>query len=359
MLELSRRVDVLFEANAGERIALSDLADLSAFPWYPQELCVLSELKYPQTFDALLKATGMQEKNLKRVVGVLDRLGVIESVGGAESSEPQATPGDAVLIKPDFPFEYLIPVVTNAVLNEKLEAARNAGSFTSEQFKMLKVQITDVSSAAALKVITVSSPDPQDGKSLISANLAFSFAMDPGRRTIIVDCDLRSPSLGKYLGVNSEPGLLQYLANGQLSPYCFVRRLQNLYFMTAGGVAPNPIEILSMHKMRQLIETLKKDFDTIILDAPPYSPIADARVVTGLSDSLIMVVRRGKTSCSSTDRALKAIDRNKLLGIVFNDVQPMLFHTYYDFGYYYYGKKQRVYASTEKPRTSPKNYLEA
>src|SRR5207244_8583130 len=97
-----------------------------------QELCVLSELKYPQTLDALLKTTGMQEKNLKRVVGVLDRLGVIEFAGAAESSEPQAAPGDAALIKPDFPFEYLIPVVTNAVLNEKLEAARNAGSFTSE-----------------------------------------------------------------------------------------------------------------------------------------------------------------------------------------------------------------------------------
>jgi capsular exopolysaccharide synthesis family protein len=216
-----------------------------------------------------------------------------------------------------------------------------------------------MSSSGTVKAITVSSPDPQDGKSLISANLAFSFAMDPGRRTIIVDCDLRSPSLGKYLGVTSEPGLLQYLANGTLSPYCFVRRIENLYFMTAGGVAPNAIEILSMHKMKQLIERLKKDFDTIILDAPPYSPIADARVVTGLSDSLVMVVRRGKTSCSSTDRAFKAIDRNKLLGIVFNDVQPMLFHTYYNFGYYQYGKKKTVYAIPEKAASSPKNYLEA
>ena len=116
----------------------------------------------------------------------------------------------------------------------------------------------------------------------------------PGRRVIIVDCDLRSPSLGDYLGVPSEPGLLQYLANGHLSPYCYVRRLQNLYFLTSGGVAPNPVEILSMHKMKQLIEHLKKDFDMIILDAPPYFPIADARIVTGLSDGLIMVVRRGK-----------------------------------------------------------------
>ena len=66
----------------------------------------------------------------------------------------------------------------------------------------------------------ISSPDAQDGKSLVSANLAFSFALDPGRRVVIVDCDLRNPGLDKYLGVPAEPGLLQHLLNGHLSPYC-------------------------------------------------------------------------------------------------------------------------------------------
>src|SRR4029079_18023476 len=133
--------------------------------------------------------------------------------------------------------------------------------------------------------------------------------LDPGRRVIAVDCDLRNPSLNEYLGVPSEPGLLQYLANGHLSPNCYLRRVDNLYFLTTGGVAPNPVEILSMNKMKQLIEHLKKDFDTIIIDAPPYWPVADARIVTSMSDGLIMVVRRGRTSCSSSDRAFKAVDR--------------------------------------------------
>src|SRR5262249_18709583 len=185
--------------------------------------------------------------------------------------------------------------------------------------------------------ITVSSPDPQDGKSLVSANLAFSFAQDPGRKVAVVDCDLRNPALDKYLGVPRQPGLLQHLGNGHLSPYCYVRRLENLYFLTAGGTAPNPIEVLSMRKMKQLIENLRRDFDTIILDAPPYSPIADARVVTALSDAVLMVIRRGRTSNSSIDQALTAVDRNKLLGVVFNDVKPMLFHTYQQYSYYPYG----------------------
>ena len=74
--------------------------------------------------------------------------------------------------------------------------------------------------------------------------------------------------------------------------------------MTAGGTASNPIEVLSMRKMKELIERLRISFDTIILDSPPYSPIADARVVTALSDGLLMVIRSGRTAYSSTGSRL-------------------------------------------------------
>jgi Mrp family chromosome partitioning ATPase len=152
--------------------------------------------------------------------------------------------------------------------------------------------------------------------------------------------------------------LLQHLGNGYLSPYCYVRRLENLYFLTAGGLAPNPIEILSMKKMKQLIEQLRQDFDTIIIDAPPYSPIADARIVTALSDALVLVVRHGKTSYSSIDHAFSAVDRNKLLGVVFNDVKPMLFHTYQKLGYYYGSADQKAVPKTSKAGSGRRNYLE-
>jgi Mrp family chromosome partitioning ATPase len=158
--------------------------------------------------------------------------------------------------------------------------------------------------------------------------------------------------------VTSEPGLLQFLAGGPLRPESFLRRLNNLYFMTAGGTAPNPIEVLSMGKMKELLQHLRTTFDTIILDAPPYSPIADARVVTALSDGLIMVIRSGKTAYSSTDRAFKAIDPKKLLGVVLNDVKPMPFQTYYNYGYYQYGDNRMVYAGDSKKRIDPKKYLE-
>jgi capsular exopolysaccharide synthesis family protein len=355
LLELSRNNPVPFEPDSTARLSVADGMDLSALPWYPEELSVLSQLKQPNTFVGLVKATGMDGSTVRRILGVLQRLRVL--ITNRMDEEGVESDSRAVIKNDQFAFEYLIPVVTNAVLSEKLEVARNQSSFTSEQFKNLKVQITEANAEVPLKVFTVSSPDPQDGKSLVSVNLALSFALDPGRRVVIVDCDLRSPSLEKYLGVTSDPGVLQYIENS-LGAYCYLRRLDNLYFMTAGGIASNPIEILSMQKMKQLIDDLRKEFDTIILDAPPYSPISDARIVTGLSDGLIMVLRRGKTSYASTDRAFKSVDPKKLLGVVFNDVKPMMFHTYHEFDYYGYGQDRRPYPGSTKSRnTGRKTYL--
>jgi len=356
LLEVCRSKNEPFECKEGTRIVLSNGTDLSVFPWYPEELSLLSEIKVPSTVQELAKTTGMKETSIRKVLGVFQTLGIIETFADAEAPIPGAlTRRDALVRTSEFPLEELVPVVSNATLAEKLQIARSEMSFTSEQFKNLKVQLRDAASKASLKVLTVSSPDPRDGKSLISSALAFSFSMDPGRRVIIVDCDLRNPSLDGYLGVTPEPGLLQYLASTNMSPYCYVRRIESLYFLTVGGVATNSIEILSLRKMKELIESLRKDFDTIILDAPPFAPIADARIVTGLSDGLIMVLRRGKTSYADTDRAFQAIDRNKLLGVVFNDVQR-LFKTYSHYGQYYYGPPADA-KKVKGPKS--KNYLQS
>jgi len=349
LLSLSRENDQPFEPEDGVGIVSRLGGNASEFPWTPQELSVLTELQHPQTFSRLLAATGLKEGNLKRILGVFERVGVIETVVVDTLSESNglATMGDVAM-------DLLIPTVTNAVLDEKLEVARNEFSFASEQFRNLKIQLRQAESETPLRVFTVSSPDAQDGKSLISTNLAFSFAQDPGSRVVIIDCDLRKPTLDRYLGVTATPGLLQYLSGPPVRPECFMRRLNNLHFLTAGGTAPNPIEVLSMRRMKELIAHLRKTFDTIILDAPPYSPIADARVVTALSDGLLMVIRSGKTAYSSTDRAFKAIDPKKLLGVILNDVKPMPFQTYHNYGYYQYGDNRMVYAGNNK---KPKNYL--
>jgi len=355
ILELARNGPFSFELDVETPIAVKLDMDLSVFPWHPQEIFVLNELKQPTTFAALMSATRFNEKSLRKIIGVLMSLGIVET---APVDDGWKTEGSLTVRTEEFAFQELIPVVADAVLSEKLTIAGSESSFTSEQFRNLKVHLRESESQKSLKVFTVSSPQAQDGKSFISINLAFSFSKDPGRRVLLLDCDFRDPSVAKSLGVSAEPGLLQYLENPSLGPYCFVRRIENLYFMTTGGVAPNPIEILSMHKMKQLIERLKKDFDTIILDAPPYSPIADARVVTGLSDALIMVVRHGKTSYAAADHAFNAIDRNKLVGVVFNDVKAAPFRPYAHSGYYADRKKELIYSAPNGNSKGATTYLE-
>jgi len=328
-------------------------------------LCVLMELTHAATVSGLLVSTGIEETSLRRILGVFNQLGIIQALPDRKpmqaDEESSALPleEEQIVKRSSLVFERLIPVVADAVIGEKIEVLKNASSFITEQFKTLKVRLSENADTTS-NVITVSSPDREDGKSVISANLALTFSMDPGRRVVVLDCDFRDPSLDSYLGVRPEPGLLQYLSNGHMSPYCYMRRLKNLFFLTSGGTALNPIELLSLQKMKDLIECLKADFDTIILDAPPLSPMADARIVTGLGDGLVMVIRQGKTSCRSIEAALNVTDRHKLLGVVFNDVKPMLFSTYYNRDYYYYGRDiGHLYSNNRKARSAPKNYLES
>ena len=356
MLELARTSASTIEVDSETLFFASSGIDLSAYPWHPEEISVLKELKSPRLLSSLQKVTGFDERLLKKVLSVLLKLGVLEMGNGTELAVGQES--SLAIRETEFAFEDLIPVVSDAILSEKLKVARNESSMTNEQFRNLKVQLRESDTQTLLKVFTISSPEPQDGKSFVSLNLAFSFSKDPGRRVILLDCDFRGPSVAEYLGVSNEPGLLQYLESRSLGPYCFARRFENLYFMTTGGVATNPIEILSMRKMKQLIDDLRRDFDTIILDAPPFSPIADARVVTGLSDALIMVVRHGKTSYSSVDHAFKAADRSKLIGVIFNDVKPALFKPYNNGYYHYYRKKELTYASSESNSSGSRAYLE-
>ena len=354
LLELSRNSTELFEAAPDVKLALNPEQNNADFPWNPQELSVLNALATPQTLEGLRRSARLQADHLKKVLGILERVGAIKVASLIDEVKE-----DSLLLQTSESSELLVPEVTNPILDEKLEVARNEFSFTSEQFKNLKIQLRQAETEEPLKVITVSSPDAQDGKSLISVNLAFAFSQDPGCRVLIIDCDLRKPTLDQYLGVKTDPGLLQYLQGGLLPPECFLRRINNLHFMTAGGIAPNPIEALSMRKMKDLVEHLKTVFDTVILDAPPFSPIADARVVTALSDGLLMVIRSGKTAYSSTDRAFKAVDPRKLLGVVLNDVKPMPFQTYHSYSYYQYGDNRLVYSGDGKGRSDSKKYLKS
>ncbi len=352
LLELARTNVEPYRVEPTQRIALTNGKGHAGLPWYPQELSVLSELSQPRTLQELASATGLDYPDLSKVLSVFNSLHIISAAVSTNGG------GGELVVRDRFPFESLTPEIGRKGLSDKIETLLNESSFVSEQFKNLKVRLNEVSSARQLRVITISSPHTEDGKSLISVNLAASFSKDPGRRVILVDCDLRNPSLHTFLGTSPQPGLLGYLEGEPLQPYCYMRRCEKLYFMTAGGIAANPIEMLSHERMKKLIEYLQTEFDTIILDSPPFAPISDAQILTSLSDGLVLVVRCGKTFYASIEKAFRNLDRNKLVGVILNDVKPMLFNTQYDYRYYHYKNRDRYPYGKRKITARPKTYLE-
>jgi capsular exopolysaccharide synthesis family protein len=353
LLELARNNLQPFKLNPAMLITLRNGKPIPPLPWYPAELSVLSELKAPKTIHELAVATGLEYPRLSKILFVLDSLNLI---GHVESAPSETT---ALVRRDGFPYESLVPEIRRTGLSDKLESVRDENSFVSEQFKTLKVYLNEASASRGVKVITVTSPDSRDGKSLICTNLAVSLSHDAKRKVILLDCDFRNPHIHKFLGITNEPGLQGYLEDDSLQSYCYMRRLDKLYILTAGGVASNPVELLSLDKMSSLIAYLKIEFDTIIIDSPPLGPISDSQILSGISDALLLVIRSGKTSYRSLEAGLRKLDRSKLLGMVFNDVKPMLFNTHYNYRYYQYGKPgQYPYGQHRKTHHRPKTYFE-
>jgi capsular exopolysaccharide synthesis family protein len=353
MLLIARKCAEPFHPAPGKLVVLKSETNLTHLPWYPEELAVLGMLKNPRRLQEIQSVAGVNDYRLNKILSVLDDLNLIEFV---EAPDETTT---AIVKRHGFPFGSLVPQLSIENIDSKLEAFLDINSFVSEQFKCLKVRMTSASFERPVKVITVTSADNEAGKSLISINLAASFSKDFDRKTIIMDCDFRRPSLHRLVGTSIEPGLIGYLKD-DLQSFCYMRRLENLFVMTAGGTASNPVEILSMEKMRDFIQYLRSEFDTIILDAPPLTPISDTLVLEGLSDGMLLVVRSGKTSFASIERAARNLDEHKMLGIVLNDVPPLMFNTHHEPVYYEDTRKTGSVcrSSLPNPAVHLKKYLD-
>jgi len=350
LLDLARTAANTFEPGLYEKIGLIAEHTFATLPWQPAELAVLDCLLQPKNLEELMGETGLPESQLVACLQTLRALGMIE-IREEETEEERSV---ALTVRERLPLEQLVPEAADALLSQQLETVTNEHSFASEQFASLKVRIKESRAGSPHKVITVTSPHIQDGKSLVSANLAFSFARDSGTRTILVDCDLRRPSLHRYLGIPPEPGLIGYLSTNLLRPYCFMRQVQGLFVLAAGGISDSPIELLSLRKMRELFDYLRIEFDVVIIDSPPLNPISDTRLISGFSDDVILVIRRGRTPFATIEQGLKVVDRKKILGVVFNDLDEKESQfSYYQHSYYHPGKDRQSSRTRRRKRNAP------
>jgi len=193
------------------------------------------------------------------------------------------------------------------------------------------VQMADVDQPP--KIVLVTSSVPKEGKSTLSSCLAFSAAKG-GQRTLLIDGDLRHPSTTKYFGLEQRPGLVDVLT-GAVAPEVAIVAAGPIVVLPAGSNSQNPSDLLGSLRMRQLVARLREAYDYVIVDSPPVAPVIDARVLAGLADKIIYVVRWQSTSREIVADCLEQLaPERKVAGIAFNVVNESKTPRYGPYSYY-------------------------
>jgi capsular exopolysaccharide synthesis family protein len=228
-----------------------------------------------------------------------------------------------------------------------------------ESFRMLRSNVYFALVNSPSRTILVTSTVPGEGKSTTASNLATSLALD-GRRVILVDADMRRPSLDKFFGLPRQPGLSNILA-GQSSWRDALQetKVPGLRLITSGALPPNPAELLGSLALDELIPELQQEADMVIFDTPPCPATADTQVISSKVDGVIYVMHLGKVRKAGLQHAFDLLHQANahLLGVVFNKFEASAQHGY---GYYYgygYGQEgddaSKAKKRSRKDRSSP------
>lgn len=228
--------------------------------------------------------------------------------------------------------------------NPALVTATKPHSPASEQFRLLKNNILFPEKGNPPKTIMVTSASPHEGKSFVAANLAVSIAQSIDEYVLLMDCDLRSPSIHTLFGYGSkDQGLSDYLTNKiPLSSVLKKTSINKLTILSAGQIPSNPSELLSSGQMRRLLHEVKLRYNDryVIIDTPPPYMTSETNAIARFVDGIILVIRQGKTRTKEVTDILDIYGREKVLGVVTNFSKKTIGYGYgyhkrgYEYGYH-------------------------
>jgi capsular exopolysaccharide synthesis family protein len=192
-------------------------------------------------------------------------------------------------------------------------------SLAAEKFRFLSVRIRQLQQTRPLKKVLITSTIPQEGKSMVAANLACTLARRTHQKTLLLDGDLRRPSVARLFGLGKTPGLSEWL-QGERSPMTSIYHLEDagLWVLPAGNSPRNPLEAMQSGRLAGLMDQLTSWFDWVIIDSPPVLPLADTSVWARMADGVLLVTRQGASEREHLKRGLEAIESSKLLGAILN-----------------------------------------
>ena len=204
-------------------------------------------------------------------------------------------------------------------LDERAAKAMESPIFV-EQFRRASATLIEAQAAGNLKVLLVASASPGDGKTLTALNLALVLGRSYGRRVLLIDGDLRRPSLHRVVGVSNRSGLADALQAQSDVRLEVTPITETVTLLPAGPADPDPLRSLSSARMKRVIHEAAQRFDWVIIDSAPVGVVADASVLATLTDGIVFVVRAEHSQYPDVKKAMQTLGHERILGVILNGV---------------------------------------
>tara|TARA_A100000164_G_scaffold382075_1_gene437981 strand:+ start:1506 stop:3803 length:2298 start_codon:yes stop_codon:yes gene_type:complete len=326
------------EASKSSKIRIIDYAIPNRKPLKPNKLINLIIGSFLGLFSGFLFALIVEyfDKTVKSIEQIerlgLSILSIIPAIASSNDSSSRKNKNRYI----------------NKDLGEKLKrrliTQEDPKSPVSEAYRSLRTSIMySKTKDHNCQVILVSSSGPGEGKTTTIANLAITYA-NLGKKTLLIDSDLRKPVLHNVFKVDKSPGLTSFLSNQNFKISNIINKtdIDNLDFISSGVIPPNPSELLESEKMNDILQEFKKQYDIILFDSPPLIAVTDALVIMKEVDHFLLVVRAGVTEKGALERVIESIKNAQMniTGVVMNAIKKE--HSYgagyyYNYYQYYYG----------------------
>ena len=206
----------------------------------------------------------------------------------------------------------------------------------AEAYRVIRTSIQFAQAGKELKTIAITSCTPNEGKSMTVANLAIVLTQ-AGKSVLIMDCDMRNPTVHKNFNLSNKVGLSSCISMGTaVDDAVQATAIDGLYALTAGVIPPNPSELLGSERMQNILQRAKEEYDYVLIDTPPVLPVTDSLVLGRMVDGLILVIDSGEIKVEMAREVKNQLVHAgaNILGVVLNKVRSE--HHGYGYGYYYY-----------------------
>jgi capsular exopolysaccharide synthesis family protein len=216
-------------------------------------------------------------------------------------------------------FAHFPKLKISVAAQERLVCYTDTESLAAEAFRLLGVRLRNLKQKKALKRVLITSTIPQEGKTMTTTNLACTLSASTKQRVLLLDGDLRRPTVAQKFGLGNLNGLSEWLqGTDSRLPTIYHLEEPGLWLLAAGTATTNALELLQSPRLPALIDQLSQWFDWIFIDSPPVLPLADTSVWMRMADGIILVTRQGTTEKRQLQRGLEALDQKKLIGALLN-----------------------------------------